>query len=174
MKKILLVGLLLIVSSQLMAETPQEILRKARENYYKEQEKVLMEKKAEEKKAKMMAEEEAKKEKLAREQEAKAMKLQKEDQAKQEKLAKEQEEKKEKLKKEEETKQQKVKKEKEVPKTNLEKLEELSSKAETRVDFYERVVRSVAREETELKQKNEEWNKKSKYNKIPKVTGLGK
>ena len=54
------------------------------------------------------------------------------------------------------TKQQKVKKEKEVPKTNLEKLEELSSKAETRVDFYERVVRSVAREETELKQKNEE------------------
>ena len=152
MKKILLVGLLLIVSSQLMAETPQEILRKARENYYKEQEKVLMEKKEEEKKAKMMAEEEARKEKLAREQEAKAMKLQKE----------------------EETKQQKVKKEKEVPKTNLEKLEELSSKATTKVDFYERVVRSVAREETELKQKNEEWNKKSKYNKIPKVTGLGK
>ena len=152
MKKILLVGLLLIVSSQLMAETPQEILRKVRENYYKEQEKVLMEKQAEEKKAKMMAEEEARKEKLAREQEAKAMKLQKE----------------------EETKQQKVKKEKEVPKTNLEKLEELSSKATTKVDFYERVVRSVAREETELKQKNEEWNKKSKYNKIPKVTGLGK
>ena len=152
MKKILLVGLLLIVSSQLMAETPQEILRKARENYYKEQEKVLMEKKEEEKKAKMMAEEEARKEKLAREQEAKAMKLQKE----------------------EETKQQEVKKEKEVPKTNLEKLEELSSKATTKVDFYERVVRSVAREETELKQKNEEWNKKSKYNKIPKVTGLGK
>ena len=79
-----------------------------------------------------------------------------------------------KLQKEEETKQQKVKKEKEVPKTNLEKLEELSSKATTKVDFYERVVRSVAREETELKQKNEEWNKKSKYNKIPKVTGLGK
>ena len=102
------------------------------------------------------------------------MKLQKENQAKQEKLSKGQEEKIERLQKEEKIKQQEVKKEKEVPKTNLEKLEELSSKAAIKVDFYERVVRSVAREETELKQKNEEWNKKSKYNKIPKVTGLGK
>ena len=76
--------------------------------------------------------------------------------------------------KEETTNVVKEKKEKVIPKTQLEILEELSAKSAVKVDFYERVVRSVAREEIELKKENEEANKKSKYNKIPKVKGLGK
>ena len=47
------------------------------------------------------------------------------------------------------------------PKTAIEKLEYNSEKALERVDYYERVVRSVAREEEELKEyKNTVKNKK--------------
>lgn len=61
------------------------------------------------------------------------------------------------------------------PKNEMERLERTAAKATDRVDFYERVVRSVAREETELKEYNEILGKKkTKYNKVPKVTGLGK
>ena len=61
------------------------------------------------------------------------------------------------------------------PKNEMERLERTAAKAVDRVDFYERVVRSVAREETELKEYNEILGKKkTKYNKVPKVTGLGK
>ena len=61
------------------------------------------------------------------------------------------------------------------PKNEMERLERTATKAVDRVDFYERVVRSVAREETELKEYNEILGKKkTKYNKVPKVTGLGK
>lgn len=56
----------------------------------------------------------------------------------------------------------------------MERLERTAAKATDRVDFYERVVRSVAREETDLKEYNEVLGKKkTKYNKVPKVTGLG-
>ncbi len=204
MKKVLLIGSLLVISTQVMADTPQNLLKKVRENYYKEQEAIIMEKKAAEKKAKMEAEEKAKQEKLAKEQEAKAMKLKQEEQARQEKMIKEQEAKAIRIKKEEEKKkiasQKKaqevtkknnksevnprletmkeettsVAREKVIPKTQLERLEELSAESAVKVDFYERVVRSVAREEIELKKENEEANKKSKYDKIPKVKGLGK
>ena len=61
------------------------------------------------------------------------------------------------------------------PKNEMERLERTAAKAVDKVDFYERVVRSVAREETELKEYNEILGKKkTKYNKVPKVTGLGK
>ena len=61
------------------------------------------------------------------------------------------------------------------PRNQMERLERTAAKATDRVDFYERVVRSVAREETDLKEYNEVLGKKkTKYNKVPKVTGLGK
>lgn len=61
------------------------------------------------------------------------------------------------------------------PKNEMERLERTAAKAVDKVDFYERVVRSVAREETDLKGYNEVLGKKkTKYNRVPKVTGLGK
>ena len=61
------------------------------------------------------------------------------------------------------------------PKNEMERLERTATKAAERVDFYERVVRSVAREEKDLKEYNEVLGKKkTKYNKVPKVTGLDK
>ena len=50
--------------------------------------------------------------------------------------------------------------EKPTPKTGLEKLESNVAKANERVDFYERVVRSVAREEVELKDYKTKMNTK--------------
>ena len=51
------------------------------------------------------------------------------------------------------------------PKTRLEKLEYNSEKAKDRVDFYQRVVRSVQREEQELGSFNEVLGKKSSLRK---------
>ena len=74
------------------------------------------------------------------------------------------------------TKYPKLNREKEPkPKNEMERLERTATKAVDRVDFYERVVRSVAREEKDLKEYNEVLGKKkTKYNKVPKVTGLDK
>lgn len=52
------------------------------------------------------------------------------------------------------------------PKTRLEKLEYNTAKAKDRVDFYQRVVRSVQREENELKGFNEVFGKKKSSKKV--------
>ena len=61
------------------------------------------------------------------------------------------------------------------PRNQMERLERTAAKATDRVDFYERVVRSVAREETDLKKYNAVLGKKkTNYDKVPEVAGVGK
>ena len=117
MKKIILAGLLLAVGSVAMANSAQDVLKKARDDYYKQQE---AERKA-----------------------AKAPK-------KVERMKTETAEGAEEVEAEEEVK----------PRTPMEKLEYNANKAAIKVDYYERVVRSVAREEKELDGYNEVLGKK--------------
>ena len=117
MKKIILAGLLLDVGSVAMADSAQDVLKKARDDYYKQQE---AERKA-----------------------AKAPK-------KVERVKTETAEGVEEVEAEEEVK----------PRTPMEKLEYNANKAAIKVDYYERVVRSVAREEKELDGYNEVLGKK--------------
>ena len=117
MKKIILAGLLLAVGSVAMADSAQDVLKKARDDYYKQQE---AERKA-----------------------AKAPK-------KVERVKTETTEGVEEVEAEEEVK----------PRTPMEKLEYNANKAAIKVDYYERVVRSVAREEKELDGYNEVLGKK--------------
>ena len=117
MKKIILAGLLLAVGSVAMANSAQDVLKKARDDYYKQQE---AERKA-----------------------AKAPK-------KVERVKIETAEGVEEVEAEEEVK----------PRTPMEKLEYNANKAAIKVDYYERVVRSVAREEKELDGYNEVLGKK--------------
>ena len=117
MKKIILAGLLLAVGSVAMANSAQDVLKKARDDYYKQQE---AERKA-----------------------AKAPK-------KVERVKTETAEGVEEVEAEEEVK----------PRTPMEKLEYNANKAAIKVDNYERVVRSVAREEKELDGYNEVLGKK--------------
>ena len=117
MKKIILAGLLLAVGSVAMANSAQDVLNKARDDYYKQQE---AERKA-----------------------AKAPK-------KVERMKTETAEGVEEVEAEEEVK----------PRTPMEKLEYNANKAAIKVDYYERVVRSVAREEKELDGYNEVLGKK--------------
>ena len=117
MKKIILAGLLLAVGSVAMADSAQDVLKKARDDYYKQQE---AERKA-----------------------AKAPK-------KVERVKIETAEGVEEVEAEEEVK----------PRTPMEKLEYNANKAAIKVDYYERVVRSVAREEKELDGYNEVLGKK--------------
>ena len=117
MKKIILAGLLLAVGSVEMANSAQDVLKKARDDYYKQQE---AERKA-----------------------AKAPK-------KVERVKIETAEGVEEIEAEEEVK----------PRTPMEKLEYNANKAAIKVDYYERVVRSVAREEKELDGYNEVLGKK--------------
>ena len=117
MKKIILAGLLLAVGSVAMANSAQDVLKKARDDYYKQQE---AERKA-----------------------AKAPK-------KVERVKTETTEGVEEVEAEEEVK----------PRTPMEKLEYNANKAAIKVDYYERVVRSVAREEKELDGYNEVLGKK--------------
>ena len=117
MKKIILAGLLLAVGSVAMANSAQDVLKKARDDYYKQQE---AERKA-----------------------AKAPK-------KVERMKTETAEGVEEIEAEEEVK----------PRTPMEKLEYNANKAAIKVDYYERVVRSVAREEKELDGYNEVLGKK--------------
>ena len=117
MKKIILAGLLLAVGSVAMANSAQDVLKKARDDYYKQQE---AERKA-----------------------AKAPK-------KVERVKTETAEGVEEVEAAEEVK----------PRTPMEKLEYNANKAAIKVDYYERVVRSVAREEKELDGYNEVLGKK--------------
>ena len=117
MKKIILAGLLLAVGSVAMANSAQDVLKKARDDYYKQQE-------AERKAAKA-----PKKVERVKTETAEGM---------------------EEVEAEEEVK----------PRTPMEKLEYNANRAAIKVDYYERVVRSVAREEKELDGYNEVLGKK--------------
>ena len=119
MKKIILAGLLLAMSSIAMADSAQDVLKKARDDYYKQQEAAKAPKKAE------------KKVKAEKTKAAEVVQV------------------------EEEMVEEEVK-----PRTPMEKLEYNANKAAIKVDFYERVVRSVAREEKELDGYNEVLGKK--------------
>ena len=100
-KKLLFCGIVAALSVPMMAASPQEVLRQAREDYYK------------------------------------SIKAPKERKIKTEKIVTIDED-------------GVVEEEKVKPKSPIEKLEYNAAKAATRVDFYERVVRSVQREEQEL------------------------
>ena len=115
MKKIILAGLLLAVGSVAMANSAQDVLKKARDDYYKQQE-------AERKAAKA-----PKKVERVKVETAEGV----------------------------EEAEEEVK-----PRTPMEKLEYNANKAAIKVDYYERVVRSVAREEKELDGYNEVLGKK--------------
>ena len=120
----MLAGLLLAMSSIAMADSAQDVLKKARDDYYKQQEaekKVAREPKKVEKAKKVKAQKANPVEVVEVEEEV-----------------------------EEEVK----------PRTPMEKLEYNANKAAIKVDFYERVVRSVAREEKELDGYNEVLGKK--------------
>ena len=119
MKKMMLAGLLLAMSSVAMADSAQDVLKKARDDYYKQQEAAKAPKKAE------------KKVKAEKTKAAEVVQV------------------------EEEMVEEEVK-----PRTPMEKLEDNANKAAIKVDFYERVVRSVAREEKELDGYNEVLGKK--------------
>ena len=114
----MLAGLLLAMSSIVMADSAQDVLKKARDDYYKQQEAAKAPKKAEKVKA----------------EKTKAAEV---------------------VQVEEEMVEEEVK-----PRTPMEKLEYNANKAAIKVDFYERVVRSVAREEKELDGYNEVLGKK--------------
>ena len=165
---ILILGIVFVMSMQLMGTNAQTILRKAREDYYKQQ--AALEKAEKEK------------EKIEKERVAAEARTQRESTRTQRAKVEVNEEK---LKVEElevgreelkEGEYPKLNREKEPkPKNEMERLERTATKAVDRVDFYERVVRSVAREEKDLKEYNEVLGKKkTKYNKVPKVTGLDK
>ena len=116
----MLAGLLLAMSSIAMADSAQNVLKKARDDYYKQQEAAKAPKKVEK---------------------AEKVKAQKVNPV-------------EVVEVEEEVEEE-VK-----PRTPMEKLEYNANKAAIKVDFYERVVRSVAREEKELDGYNEVLGKK--------------
>lgn len=107
MKKLMLAGLLLALGSTAMAaDSVQSILKKAREDYYKEQE-------AERKAGRVRREKTP-----GNVDDVETSEVEEEEEVK--------------------------------PKTAMEKLEYNANKAALKVDFYERVVRSVEREEKEL------------------------
>ena len=147
MKKVtLLLGLMFLLASMANANEAQDLLRKAREEYYKS---IEGQEKSKKESAKAEKERIAKEEKAKKEAErASRVKAVKEDKQSNE-----------------ETKlvytDEEVKEEASKPKTAFEKLEYNSKKALEKVDYYERVVRSVARAEEELKEyKNTVKNKK--------------
>ena len=131
MKKIVMLGLLAI-GSIVMAESAQDVLRKAREDYYRQQ-----------KEASRPAREEKVKEKKVLRRETAEGNVQEVTLDVEEEVVEE------------------VK-----PKTPMEKLEYNAAKAKDRVDFYERVVRSVEREEKELNGYDEVIGKKKKVKKV--------
>ena len=120
----MLAGLLLAMSSIAMADSAQDVLKKARDDYYKQQE---AEKKATKAPKKV---EKAEKVKAQKANPVEVVEV-------------------------EEEVEEEVK-----PRTPMEKLEYNANKAAIKVDFYERVVRSVAREEKELDGYNEVLGKK--------------
>ena len=121
MKKLMLAGLLLALGSTAMAaDSAQSVLKKAREDYYKQQEA--------QRKAGRVSE---RAEKVKREKTSDNV-----------------------------DEIEVVEEEEAQPRTAMEKLEYNANKAALKVDFYERVVRSVAREEKELDGYNEVLGKK--------------
>ena len=113
MKKLMLAGLLLALGSTAMAaESAQSVLKKAREDYYKQQEA--------QRKAGRVSE---RVEKVKREKTSDNV---------------------------DEIEVVEVEEEEAKPRTAMEKLEYNANKAAIKVDFYERVVRSVEREEKEI------------------------
>ena len=124
MKKIMLAGLLLAMSSIATADSAQDVLKKARDDYSKQQE---AEKKATRAPKKVDKAEKVKAQKVNPVEVVEV----------------------------EEEVEEEVK-----PRTPMEKLEYNANKAAIKVDFYERVVRSVAREEKELDGYNEVLGKK--------------
>ena len=113
MKKIMFAGLLLALGSTAMAaESAQSVLKKAREDYYKQQEA--------QRKVGRVSE---RVEKVKREKASDNV---------------------------DEIEVVEVEEEEAKPRTAMEKLEYNANKAALKVDFYERVVRSVEREEKEL------------------------
>ena len=152
-KGILLLGLMFLLTSMLNASEAQDLLRKARDEYYKS---IEGQEKTKKESARLEKERIAKEEKATKEAErANKAKAVKEDKGvKESKVKVEKEEKK--VYTDEEVEEEAPK-----PKTAIEKLEYNSEKALERVDYYERVVRSIAREEEELKgYKNTVKNKK--------------
>ena len=131
MKKIMMLGLLAI-GSIAMAESAQDVLRKAREDYYKQQKEA----------AKPVREEKVKEKKVLR-RETPEGNVQEVTLDVEEDVVEE------------------VK-----PRTPMEKLEYNAEKAKIKVDFYERVVRSVEREEKELNGYDEVIGKKKKVKKV--------
>ena len=113
MKKLMLAGLLLALGSTAMAaDSAQSVLKKAREDYYKQQEA--------QRKAGRVSE---RAEKVKREKTSDNV---------------------------DEIEVVEVEEEEAKPRTAMEKLEYNANKAAIKVDFYERVVRSVEREEKEI------------------------
>ena len=177
MRKLLLLSTLsLVIYVPISASNAQTLLKKARDDYYKQQA-------AEAKMQKAKAAEEAKAQReAARTQRTNTERTKVEKSETEEitnndfqddlNLTDQNENKTEKQKK---AKKETVKKEKEPkPKNQLEILQKTAAKASDRVEFYESVARSVAREEIELKEYNEILGKKkSKYNKVPNIDGLG-
>ena len=164
---ILILGIVFVMSMQLMGTNAQTILRKAREDYYKQQ--AALEKAEKERAAsEARAQRESERTQRVRGNEKKAEVSKEEEEYDKEEVRVEL--------KEKEGEYPKLNREKEPkPKNEMERLERTATKAVDRVDFYERVVRSVAREEKDLKEYNEVLGKKkTKYNKVPKVTGLDK
>ncbi len=134
-KGLILLGLIFLLTSIVNANEAQDLLRKARDEYYKS---IEGQEKAKKEAARLEKERIAKEEKAKKEAErASRVKAVKEDKQSNE-----------------ETKlvytDEEVKEEASKPKTAFEKLEYNSKKALEKVDYYERVVRSVAREEDEL------------------------
>ena len=164
---ILILGIVFVMSMQLMGTNAQTILRKAREDYYKQQAALA---KAEKERAasEARAQRESERTQRVKGNEKKAEVSKEEEEYGKEEVRVEL--------KEKEGEYPKLNREKEPkPKNEMERLERTATKAVDRVDFYERVVRSVAREEKDLKEYNEVLGKKkTKYNKVPKVTGLDK
>lgn len=162
MRKLLLLSTLsLVIYVPISASNAQTLLKKARDDYYKQQA-------AEAKIQKAKAEKEAKAQRINTEktkvEKSKIEKITNNDSQDELNLTDQNENKTEKLKKEKEPK----------PKNQLERLQKTAAKASDRVEFYESVARSVAREEIELKEYNEILGKKkSKYNKVPNIDGLG-
>ena len=113
MKKLMLAGLLLALGSTAMAaDSAQSVLKKAREDYYKQQEA--------QRKAGRVSE---RAEKVKREKSSDNV---------------------------DEIETVEVEEEEAKPRTAMEKLEYNANKTAIKVDFYERVVRSVEREEKEI------------------------
>ena len=134
MKKIVMLGLLAI-GSIVMADSAQDVLRKVREDYYKQQKETARPAKGErkEKEPRKVSRTQVNGDGTETVQEVTL-----------------------------DTEEEVVEEAK--PKTPMEKLEYNAAKAKDRVDFYERVVRSVEREEKELNGYDEVLGRNKKKN----------